>query len=110
MSTCEIEEVNTAVWREQLGWPDGWETYLEALVLQHSFDGGILTRGREFGLEHNTEGTVADDLALCVGHLFRFAGEPILDLLPDHLCYANAISRDQCKADRLQWAKREREG
>jgi len=30
-------------------------TYLEAFILKHTLDGGILSRGRQFGLKNNTE-------------------------------------------------------
>ena len=61
-------------------------TYLEALVLQHALDGGVLSGGRQLGLEDDTERTVADDLALGVLHLLGLSGQAVLDLLTDDFC------------------------
>ena len=60
--------------------------YLESLVLEDSLDGSILAAGSHLGLEHDTEGAIADNLTLCVGDLFGFTGQSILDLLLDDLC------------------------
>lgn len=59
--------------------------YLEPLVLEHSLDGGILTRRRELGLEDDAKRAVAHYLTLGVLHLLRLAGETILHLLANHL-------------------------
>jgi hypothetical protein len=69
---------------------------LEALVLENTLDGGIFAAGRQLGLENDTEGTVADNLALGVLHLFRLSGQTILDLFANYLCtaLARAKSRD----------------
>jgi hypothetical protein len=60
--------------------------YLEALILEDSLDGSIFAAGSHLGLEHDTEGAIADNLTLCVGDLFGFTGQSILDLLLDDLC------------------------
>lgn len=61
-------------------------TYLETLVLQNSFDGCIFTAGHHLGLKNDTERPISHDLALCVGDLLHFSGQPILDLFADDLC------------------------
>lgn len=58
---------------------------LEALVLEHTLDGSIFTTGRELGLEDDTEGTVADNFALGVLHLFCLSSQAILDLFANYL-------------------------
>jgi len=63
---------------------------LEALVLQHALDGGILTRRRQFGLENDTEGAIADDLALGVLHLLGLPSKAVLDLLTDDFSHSEA--------------------
>lgn len=55
--------------------------YLEPFVLQHSFDGGIFSAGGELGLEHDTKGAIADNLALCVLQFTCFTRQSVLDLL-----------------------------
>lgn len=60
--------------------------YLEPLVLQDSLDGSVLAAGGHLGLKHDTEGSIADDLALGVGDLLVLAGQAILDLFADDLC------------------------
>lgn len=62
------------------------KTYLEALVLQHALDGGVFARRRQLGLEDNTKGAIADNLALGVLHLLGLAGQAVLDLLADDFC------------------------
>ncbi len=59
--------------------------HLEALVLEHAFNGRVLAIGGELGLEDDTERAVADDLALRVLHLAGLAGEAILDLFANDL-------------------------
>lgn len=59
--------------------------YLEPLILQDSLDGSIFPARSHLGLKHNTERTIAHNLALSVGDLLGFAGESILDLLADDL-------------------------
>jgi hypothetical protein len=61
-------------------------TYLKPLVLQHALDSSVLSRGRQLGLEDDTERAVADDLALGVLHFFGLSGEAVLDLLTDDFC------------------------
>jgi hypothetical protein len=61
-------------------------TYLEAFILEDTFDGGIFSIWRDLGLEDYTKGTVANDLALGVLHLLCLAGQAILDLFTDDLC------------------------
>lgn len=62
------------------------DSHLEALVLQHSFNGCILARGRQFCLENHAEAAIAHNLALSVLHLSRLAGQAILHLLANNLC------------------------
>ena len=62
-------------------------THLEALVLEHALDGSVLSGRRQLGLEHNTETTVANDLALSVLHFLGLSSEAVLDLLTDDFCY-----------------------
>lgn len=66
----------------------GWMPlpYLEAFVLQNSLDGGVFTAGRQLGLEDNTKGAIANDLALRVLHLFCLSCQAILDLFANNLC------------------------
>lgn len=59
-------------------------THLEALVLKNSLDGGILTTGRQLGLEDDTKGAVADNLALRIGEVLVVAGQAVLDLFADN--------------------------
>lgn len=59
--------------------------YLEPLILEDSLDGSIFPARSHLGLKHHTEGAIAHNLALGVGDLLRFAGQSILDLLPDDL-------------------------
>jgi hypothetical protein len=66
-------------------------THLEALVLEHPLDGRIFTTRRQLGLENNTEGAIAHDLALRVREVFVVAGQAILDLFADNFCYVVSI-------------------
>ena len=59
--------------------------YLESLVLEDSLDGSVLAAGSHLGLEHHTEGAIADDLTLRVGDLLGLAGQSILDLFANDL-------------------------
>ena len=61
-------------------------TYLEALVLEHALDSSIFSGRRQLGLEDDTEGAVANDLALGVLHLLGLSGQAVLDLLTDDFC------------------------
>jgi hypothetical protein len=65
--------------------------YLEALILEDSLDGSILAAGSHLGLEHDPEGAIANNLTLCVGDLFGFTGQSILDFLLDDLCGGLAL-------------------
>lgn len=62
------------------------QPYLEPLVLQDSLDSSIFTTGRQFGLEHNPKGAIADNFTLGVLHVLRLASQPILHSLANHLC------------------------
>ncbi len=46
-------------------------THLESLVLQDFFDGHQFIGVAQFGLVHDAEGAVADDLGVGVGHFLR---------------------------------------
>lgn len=52
------------------------QAHLEAFVLEHALDGGVLAAGRQLGLENDAEGAIAYDLALCVRQVLmsRLAG------------------------------------
>ena len=60
--------------------------YLESLVLQYSFDSGVFPARRQFGLEYNTEGAIADDFALCILHFSFLPGHAVLDLFANYFC------------------------
>lgn len=60
-------------------------TYLESFILKDTFDGSVFTTWRQLRLEDDTERSVAHDLALCVLHLPRLPGEPVLHLLTNHV-------------------------
>jgi hypothetical protein len=62
------------------------QTNLEALVLQHPLDGGVLSARGELGLEHHAKGAVAHNLALCVCQILVFARLAVLDLFADDFC------------------------
>lgn len=79
-------------WSAAIGASRYCMVYLEALVLQHTLDGSVLTRGRQLRLEHNTEGAVADDLALRVLHISRLAGNTILHFFTDDLCVNSELA------------------
>jgi hypothetical protein len=64
------------------------QTDLEALILQHPFDGGVFSAGGQLGLEDDAEGAVAHNLALCVGQVLVFSGLAVLDLFADDFCGA----------------------
>lgn len=65
-------------------------TYLEALILKDTLDCCVFPIWGELGLENNAEGSIADDLALSVLHLFSLAGEAILHFFTNHLCPLSA--------------------
>jgi hypothetical protein len=54
--------------------------------LQDSLDGSVLAAGGHLGLKHDTEGSIAHDLALGIGDLLVLARQAILDLFADDLC------------------------
>ena len=62
------------------------QTNLEALVLQHPLDGGVLSTRRELGLEDDTERAVAHNLALRVRQILVFSRLAVLDLFADNFC------------------------
>jgi hypothetical protein len=62
------------------------KTHLETLVLKHTLDGCIFSAWRQLGMEDNTEGSIADDLTLCIGEFSRLSSQAILDLLADDFC------------------------
>ena len=66
--------------------PRDCETYLEPLVLQNALDGCVLVRGRQFGLEDDAERPIADDLALGILEIPRFARDAVLHFLADEFC------------------------
>lgn len=80
--------------RNRLAWGTGIQhlrslgspPYLEPLVLQDSLDGSVLAAGGHLSLKHDTERSIADDLALGVGDLLVLACQAILDLFADDLC------------------------
>lgn len=63
---------------------DARVTNLEPFVLEYSFDGSILSTGRQLCLKHDTEGTIANDFALGILHFSSLAGESILYLFSYH--------------------------
>lgn len=63
-------------------------SYLEALVLKNTLDGGVFSAWRQFGLEDDAKGAIADNLALRILHLFRLASETVLDLFANDFCMA----------------------
>jgi hypothetical protein len=60
--------------------------YLEPLVLQDSLDGSVLAAGGHLGLKHDTERSIADDLALGIRDLLVLPCQAILNLFADDLC------------------------
>lgn len=62
-----------------------FQSDLETFVLEDSLDCGVLTTRREFGLENNAKGAIANYLALRVLHLSSLACQSILDLFANHL-------------------------
>lgn len=60
--------------------------YLEPFVLQDSLDGSVLAAGGHLGLKHDTERSIAHDLALSIRDLLVLACQAILDLFADDLC------------------------
>jgi hypothetical protein len=63
----------------------GGSACLEALVLQHALDGGVLATRGQLRLEDDSERAVADDFALGVGEVSGLSGDAILDLFPNDL-------------------------
>jgi hypothetical protein len=66
--------------------------HLESLVLKHSFDGSILSRGREFGLEDHSKRAISNDLALCILHISSLSCNAILDLFANHLYLVKVLA------------------
>jgi hypothetical protein len=66
---------------------------LETLVLQNPFDGCILVRWRQLGLEDYAKGPVAHNLALGVLNLAGLAGDAILDFFADYFSHPQGIKR-----------------
>jgi hypothetical protein len=64
------------------------QTDLEALVLQHPFDGGVLSTRGQLGLEDYSKGAVSHNLALRVGQVLVLSRLAILDLFTDDFCTA----------------------
>lgn len=64
----------------------GASTHLEALILEHTLDRGIFSRGRQFCLENYAKRPIAHNLALRILELPCLASYSILDLFADHLC------------------------
>jgi hypothetical protein len=64
------------------------QTDLEALVLQHPLDGGVFSARGQLGLENDTEGAIAHNLALCVRQVLVLSGLAVLDLFTDDFCAA----------------------
>ncbi len=62
------------------------ETNLKPLVLKHALDGGILVGGCEFRLENDTKGAIANNFALGVLQVSRFASHAVLDFLTNDFC------------------------
>jgi hypothetical protein len=95
-------------WRPASTWQA--RTHLEAFVLKHALDGGVLAAGRQLCLEDDSKGAIADDFALCIrqvlvspladalrttqraAHLV-FAREAVLDLLTDDFCAAVSMGK-----------------
>lgn len=63
--------------------------HLESFILQDALDGRIFARRRKLGLEDDTEGSVAHDLALCILHVPSLSSDAILDLFANDLCRIN---------------------
>ena len=61
---------------------------LEALVLQYSLDGGIFSTRGQFGLEDDTKGAVAYNLALRVRKVLVLARLAVLDLFADNFAHS----------------------
>lgn len=59
--------------------------------MEDSLDGSILAAGGHLRLEDDAKGSIADDLALCVGDFLGLTGQSILDLLADDLCRTNEV-------------------
>lgn len=64
--------------------------YLEPLILKNTFDGSILSRWRQLGLENHTKGTISDNFALGILQVSGLASHSILNLFTDNLC--NCVS------------------
>ena len=60
---------------------------LESLVLQDTLYCSVFARGRELGLEDDTEGTVPHNLALGILHVSSLPGYAVLNPFADNLCH-----------------------
>jgi hypothetical protein len=60
--------------------------YLEAFVLQDSFDCSIFAAGRELGLEDDPKGAVSNNFALSVGEIPCFSRNAVLYPFADDFC------------------------
>jgi hypothetical protein len=78
-----------------------WTTHLEALVLQHTLDGSILSAGRQLGLENDAEGAIADDFALRVGEVLVVARHAVLHLLADDFWRGSAFEAGDARGDTM---------
>jgi len=59
--------------------------YLEALVLKHFLDGGILTVANQLCLKDDAERSISDNFAVCIGELVRFSGLALVGHNLDYL-------------------------
>ena len=66
--------------------------HLESLVLKNSLDRRIFAGRRQLCLKHYSKASVPNNLALCVLHFLRLAGNAILDLLSDDFCKDTSAS------------------
>ena len=73
-------------------------TYLEPLILEHSLDCRIFSRRRQLCLEYNAKGTISDDFALRVLHLFRLTRQSILHFLANDFCLSRSVSIEEGSA------------
>ena len=90
ISKCEITPVRSHA-----------QTDLEALVLEHALDGGVLSTRRQLGLENDAEGAVAHNLALRVCQVLVLARLAILHLFADNFCAAVSIACDMVRGHDL---------
>lgn len=77
------------------------QTDLEALVLEHTLDGGIFSAGGQLGLKNDAKGAVAYDLALRVRQILVVAGHTVLDLFADNFCFTVSAACDETRGQDL---------